>query len=248
MRAHLLADGRSPAVEFLAERHRHRILQVRAAHLQHPLELLALDEEGVLQPAQRLHVAGQAQDQRQPEGGRVDVVGRLPVIDMIVGVDELVFAFLVAEAFQRQVGDHLVGVHVGRSTGAALDEIGHELVNHLAGDQAVAGADDRLGDLRIEHAEIAVGQRRRLLDVAEGLDEIRLGRHWNAGDVEVLLAAQRLHAVIRAVRQFLLAEEILLDACHVDPFPLTGITSTINPKAGTSVQKTVATGCDPLAG
>jgi hypothetical protein len=72
--------------------------------------------------------------------------------------------------------------------------------------------------LRIEHAEIAVGQRRRLLDVAEGLDEIRLGRHRDAGDVEVLLAAQRLHAVVRVVRQFLLAQKILLDSCHGIPF------------------------------
>ena len=47
---HLLADRRAPAVELLAERHRHRVLQVRAAHLQHPLELLRLRVERVLQP------------------------------------------------------------------------------------------------------------------------------------------------------------------------------------------------------
>ena len=38
---HFFADRRTPAVELLAERHRHRVLQVRAAHLEHPIELLA---------------------------------------------------------------------------------------------------------------------------------------------------------------------------------------------------------------
>jgi hypothetical protein len=50
MRLHLLADGRAPAVELLPERHRHRVLQVRAAHLEYPLELLGLGVERVLQP------------------------------------------------------------------------------------------------------------------------------------------------------------------------------------------------------
>jgi hypothetical protein len=49
MRLHLLADGRAPAVELLPERHRNGILEVRATHLQDPLELLALGVESVLQ-------------------------------------------------------------------------------------------------------------------------------------------------------------------------------------------------------
>ena len=72
--------------------------------------------------------------------------------------------------------------------------------------------DDRVGDLRVEHAEVAVGQRRGLLDVAERLDEVRLRRHRDAGDVEVLLAAQRLHAIVGVVGDLALPEEILLDA------------------------------------
>ena len=218
---HFLADRRAPAVEFLAERHRHGVLQVGATHLQHLPEFPALGEERLLQPGKRLHVARQPQDEREAERCRVDVVGRLPEIDVIVGVDVLVLALPVAQRLQREIGDHLVGVHVGRRSGAALDEIGDELLAHLAGDQPVAGAGDRIGDLRVEHAEIAVRQRGGLLHVAEGLDEIRLQRHRDAGDVEVLLAAQRLHAVVRVVGNFLAAEEVLFDpGCHgVAPVP-----------------------------
>ena len=89
---------------------------------------------------ERVHVARKAQDQRQPERGRVDVVGGLPEVHVIVRVDVLVLAFLVAERFEREVGDHLVRVHVGRGARAALDEVGHELVAHLAGDQPIARA------------------------------------------------------------------------------------------------------------
>jgi hypothetical protein len=77
---------------------------------------------------------------------------------MVIRVDVLVFAFPVAETFQRQVGNHLVGVHVGRGTRTPLDEIGDELVAHLAGDQPVAGPDNGIGHPCIEHAEIAIGQ------------------------------------------------------------------------------------------
>ncbi len=66
--------------------------------------------------------------------------------------------------------------------------------------------------LRVEHAQVAVRKRCRLLHVAERLDEVRLQRHRDAGDVEVLLAPQRLHAVVRVVGNLLLAEEVLLDA------------------------------------
>ena len=130
---------------------------------------------------------------------------------MVVRVDVLVLAFLVSEAFQRDIGDHLVRVHVGRGAGAALDEVGDELVAQFAGDQPVARRRDRIGDLWIEHAEVAIGERGGLLGVPECLDEVGLRRHRDAGDVEVLLAAQRLHAVVRGVRQLFLAQEVLFD-------------------------------------
>ena len=206
---HLFADRRAPAVELGAERHRHRVLQVGAAHLQHLVELPALGEEGLLQLAQRLHVALEPQDQREAEGGRIDVVGRLPEVHVVVRIDVLVLALLVAEALEREIGDHLVGVHVGRGARAALDEVGDELVEHLARDQPVARADDRVGDLSVEHAEIAVRHRGGLLDVAERLDEIGLARHRHAGDVEVLLAPERLDAVIGVRRNLAVAEKIV---------------------------------------
>ncbi len=209
---HLLADGRPPAVELGAQGHRDRVLQVGAAHLEHPVELPGLGEKGLLQLAQRLHVALQAEDQAEVEGRRVHVVGGLPEVHVVVGIDVLVLALLVAETLEGEIGDHLVGVHVGRGAGATLDEVRHELVEQVARDQPVARADDRVGDPGIEHAQVPVGHGGGLLHVAEGLDEIRLPGHRHARDVEVLQAPEGLDAVVGVVGDLLLAQEVLLDA------------------------------------
>jgi hypothetical protein len=131
-----------------------------------------------------------------------------PKLTWSFGAYVLILAFLVAELLQSEVRNHLVRVHVGRCARPALDEVGDELVSHFAGDQPVARAGDGVGDPRIEHAQIAVRQRGGLLHIAEGLDEVRLRRHRNAGDVEVLFAAQRLHAVICGVGYLLLSKEV----------------------------------------
>ena len=209
---HLLTDRRPPALELGAQGHRDRVLQVGAAHLEDPVELTSLCEEGRLQLAQGLHVALQAQDEAEMEGGRIDVVRRLAEVHVVVGVDVLVLALLVPQTLEGEVGDHLVGVHVGRGAGATLDEVRDEMVVHVARDHPVAGADDRVGDLAIEHAEVPIRHGGGLLHVAEGLDEVRLPGHGHAGDVEILLAPEGLHAVVGVVGNLLLAQEVLLDA------------------------------------
>ena len=64
---------------------------------------------------------------------------------MIVGVQVLIFALLVAHKLQAAVGDHLVGVHVGGSAGTSLEHVHHEVSVQLAAQQFVAGVADGLG-------------------------------------------------------------------------------------------------------
>src|SRR5262249_26073034 len=66
----------------------------------------------------------------------------------------------------------------------------------------------------IQHAEVAVGHCGGLLHIAECLHEVRLLAHGNAGDVEVLAAADGLDAVIDVVGDLARSEEILLRAAH----------------------------------
>ena len=77
------------------------------------------------------------EDDRDLDRGRVDVVGRLAQVDVLVGVDVVVLALLVAEQLERPIGDDLVGVHVRGSAGAALEHIDHKLIVELASDDFI---------------------------------------------------------------------------------------------------------------
>ena len=149
--------------ELLAEGHRHRVLQLRAADFQHAFKLDGFLVKGRSQAA---HFGSQALDaelQRELDRGRVDVVGALRQVDVIERMQVLVLAARVAEQLERAVADHLVGVHVGRGASAALDHVDHELPVKLALAEFLAGEPDCRRALVVEQAELGVGNGRRLL-------------------------------------------------------------------------------------
>ena len=90
-----------------------------------------------------------AEQQADVQRGRVDVVGRLRRVDVVVRVAVLVLALRVAQQLERAVGDHLVGVHVGRGAGAALDHVDDELLVQLAVDDLLARLARCRGDSRL---------------------------------------------------------------------------------------------------
>ena len=47
---------------------------------------------------------------------------------MVVRIDDVVLAFGVPHDFERDIGNHFVDIHIGRSARAALNHIGRELV------------------------------------------------------------------------------------------------------------------------
>ena len=74
-------------------------------------------------------------------------------------MDRAFFSFradAVAQFLIRQVGDHFVGVRVGRGAGASLVNIDREMRIVFAGRHFFAGSDDRFGFLFIEFAELEI--------------------------------------------------------------------------------------------
>ena len=159
--------------------------------------------KGVALAGQRLAKALQAGQQRivaeqqaQADRGGIGVVGGLRHVHVVVRVQVLVFTLGVAHGLKTEVGDHLVGIHVGRSTGTALDHVHHELLVELATNQArTALADGHVLGLG-QVAQLAIGIRRRLLDHRQGDDQLRVVRQRHAGQAEVVQCAQGLDAVI----------------------------------------------------
>ena len=175
-------------------------------------ELLALGAERRDQLVHRRDELDVAERHADVERGRVGVVGGLRAVDVVVRAAVRVLALLVAHQLEGAVGDHLVGVHVGRGAGAALEDVEAELVVQLAVDELLAGPLDAGEDLRAELAAVEVGARGGQLHHREGLDEVRVEAQLDARDVEVLEGAGRLDAVVGVGGHLLLAEQVVLDA------------------------------------
>src|SRR5688572_18320176 len=83
--------------KFLAKSHGNSILQLGPSHLDDVLELVAL---GAQRGAKVFHGPGEvtvAQEESQPYGSWIDVVGRLREVDVIVGMQVLVLPLGISQ-------------------------------------------------------------------------------------------------------------------------------------------------------
>ncbi len=76
----------------------------------------------------------------------------------------LILTFFKPHQFQCPIGDHFVGVHIGRGTCAALNNIDDKLTVPLATNNFVAGRRDSLSFCLSQNPKIAIGQRAGLFD------------------------------------------------------------------------------------
>ena len=194
------------AAELLPERDRHRILQMRAAGLEHVGELVRFPSEAFAKRVRVRHERRRAEQQRQPRRRREDVVRRLAHVDVIVRVHARVGALRLAEDLAGAVGEHLVGVHVVRRAGARLIHVDDELVAELARSGFHRPRRGWRRRLRVEPAERGVRFRGRLLHEDGGGDEV--GGRAQAADREVLDRARGLDAVVGVGGNLELAERI----------------------------------------
>ena len=147
------------------------------------------------------------------KSGRVRVVRGLTEVGVVVRGDLLV-ALGEAEVFASEVADHFVAVHVGRRAGTTLEPVGHELVVVLASDELFASPNQSVSDVGRDAAEFLVGHGGGLLHIAVGLSEERFLRHRHFRDVEVLLAAHGLHAIVDIIRNLEFAKEVAFNTRH----------------------------------
>ena len=89
--------------------------------------------------------------------------------DVIVRIAVLIVALPVAHQLERAVGDHLVGVHVRRGAGAALEHVEPELIVKLAVDDFLAGAFDPREDRLVERPHSALARAAASFTIASAL-------------------------------------------------------------------------------
>src|SRR5207237_10536852 len=116
-------DGGRVSPELLTERDGRGVHEVGAPRLHDVFQLPLLLAQGLGQLLQRGdEVVDDLVRGGQVDGRREHVVGRLRRVDVIVGVD------LTVQAFQGQVGDDLVGVHVRGRARPRLYEVDVDVV------------------------------------------------------------------------------------------------------------------------
>ena len=177
-------------LELLPQEHGYRVLQLGAAQLDHVGVFLGLGLHGLDQLVQGVQqLAGHPQRRQLSRRGK-HVVGGLGHVHVIVGMYQE-FSQLAPQNLRGPVGDHLVGVHVGRSARAALNGVHDKLVPQLARQHLVAGPNDSCGDFRLQGARPLIGHGRRLLDDHQAVHHV--GMHQPPGHGEVLLGPYGLY-------------------------------------------------------
>lgn len=131
---------------------------------------------------------------------------------MIVWVQVLVFAFLVAHQLKANVRQDFVGVHVYGGTGPALEDIDRELVHAFAVIQDfVTGGDNRICRAFGNGLQLLVRQRGGFLHHDHAAHEFWYVADFAVANVEVFNRSQSMNAVVSVRGNFPGAQQIFFD-------------------------------------
>ena len=76
---------------------------------------------------------------------------------MIIGVDDVITPLGVSQVLQREIGDHLVGIHVDAGPSTPLELVDWELIEAaLSNQHLVARPHNRTSNLRVKSPEVTV--------------------------------------------------------------------------------------------
>ena len=145
---------------------------------------------------------------RNVHGRGKGVVGGLAHIDVIVGVTELFAGNLIGS-----VGNNLVGVHVGLSTGACLPDHQREVLVQCAGKNLIAGLFDHC-KLFLSHffgSQLGIGHGCRLFQNAESMGDFS-GHGFNSNaDSEIFMAPLGLGGPELVCRDLYFSHRVVFD-------------------------------------
>ena len=207
----VVVELRDVAREFLAERQRHRIHQMRASDLHDAVEILRLARQRVAQLSHRRNQGVRDFFRcRDMHRGRERVVRRLRHVHVVVRMNRLLAAEHAAGHLDRAIRDYLVGVHVGLRAAAGLPDAQRKMFVEFARDNLVRRRGDELGLLRRQFLQIAINFGRRLLQQPERAHH--RPRHPIESDREMQQRPLRLRPPVAIVRDLDRSHAVGFDA------------------------------------
>ena len=139
----------------------------------------------------------------------IDVVGGLRHVDVVVGMDERVFAPLPAQELDARFAITSLTFMWNEVPAPAWIGVDHKLVVVLSGQDLVGGAHDGGRLLGIERTQLGIGARRGELDLGDRADDLH-GKTLPA-DRKVGDRARRLDSVVGVGGDFQGAQRVALD-------------------------------------
>ena len=188
-----MLELRHPARYFLPQCERCGVLQMGAANLDDVFKGCGLVRQrgaqllqGRQQPVrQRLH-------RGQVHSGGKDIVARLALVHIVVGVHQAPLAARSAQQLAGAVGQHLVHVHVGLGARAGLPYHQRKLLQMAAFNHLVGRRHNGRGRGGIQQFQRIVHIGAGALDLGQGTNQLR--RHALARNIKMLQRALGLRA------------------------------------------------------
>ena len=183
------------ARKFLPQRQRGGILQVGAADFDDIGEVCGLVFQTALQIAQRGHqVARDGLGRRDVHDGGKGIVGRLPHVAVIVGVNGGFDTAGVAQAFVGAVGQHFVGIHVGLGARSRLPDGQGKLTGNGPTQHIIRRRHNGIRHRNGQQAQRLIHQRRRLFLDHQRANQFR--RHFFNANGKIIQRPLRLRPPI----------------------------------------------------
>ncbi len=215
-------DRRAERPEFLPDGHGHGIAQLRAADLQDRTKGFRLFIQRRVQPPKGIKQRVNRQQQPQAKRRRIDIIGGLRHVDMVIGVQHGIGARLFPQQAKGHIRDDLIGVHVCRCARPALHGVHNKL--RAAGrvfQYPPACALNGVSAGAVQVTQCQVGPCRRLLDRHQSLHQFPERADCRATYRKIIQRAFRMHTPQGAGGNGDLTQQVALDAltghCRLRP-------------------------------
>ena len=189
-------------VKLLSDSHRNCILQLCTSHLDGVGILLSLVAESADKSGKSAHEMSIHADEGEADGCRINIICTLSAVAMVVRRNIQIVTLLASQDFKGTVGDHLISIHIDRSSSTTLYHVDREILVPLAVYDFAASLSHSSGNLIIDNSERMIGLGSCQLHVCNSDDEIRIITHRFARDMIIVNTALSLYTVKCVSRNF----------------------------------------------
>ena len=136
------------------------------------------------------------------DGSRIGIVGGLRTVDVVIGRTILILSAFMSHQFEGTIGYHLVGIHVGGSSGSTLNHVYRELVVMFAFQNFFTCMENGICLFFSQQSKLKVSHSGSHLGYGKCIDKQRVLTKVIFTNAEVLYAPKGLYAIQGGFRYF----------------------------------------------